>query len=134
VTALDELFAFMRAALDEDERVAREAANNDDSLMPWSVHTEDLGHLVRVRYDNGYSVIHSDGNIDQDEAEHIARWDPARVLAEVEAKRRILDWIDRTAISDQVTWSFVAEAPIRLLAQPYAGQPGWREEWLAEQP
>ena len=83
------------------------------------------------------------------DAMHIARWDPARVLAEVEleradvaAKRRILelhapfgapDWPHQACrtcgdLGDPV------EAPcetVRLLAQPYAGQPGWRAEWAA---
>jgi hypothetical protein len=57
---------------------------------------------------------------------HIARWDPARVLAEVEAKRKILsmyeDYTAERRHLGPVIWA---------LAQPYAGRPGWREEWRA---
>jgi len=58
------------------------------------------------------------------DAMHIARWDPARVLAEVKAKRAILDeWREYPAERrhlNPVIWH---------LAQPYAGRPGWREQW-----
>jgi hypothetical protein len=56
------------------------------------------------------------------EAAHIVRWDPARVLAEVQAKRRILD---------EFSWEAGETRAIMHLAQPYAGQPGWQEEWRA---
>jgi uncharacterized protein DUF6221 len=77
---------------------------------------------------------------------HIARWDPARVLAEVEqerrdieAKRRILDWltrVDEYMDRDDMSWHRLGGAidtddAVRLLAQPYAGRPGFREEWRA---
>jgi hypothetical protein len=64
------------------------------------------------------------------EAQHIARHDPARVLAEVAAKRRILDdcasYVDEEgdAVTDGLSWRVVA-----LLAVPYAGNAGYRPEW-----
>jgi hypothetical protein len=63
--------------------------------------------------------------------------DPARVLAEVEAKRRILDHIGMVVISpgrEALPAEYVAQMELflRTLAQPYAGQDGWREEWRAE--
>lgn len=75
------------------------------------------------------------------DAMHIARHDPARVLADVEqgrqdveARLQVLDWLD-----DLDRWERHADVirmpdtdkARKLLAQPYAGQPGWREEWTA---
>ncbi|MGE5829742.1 MAG: DUF6221 family protein [Micromonosporaceae bacterium] len=90
-----------------------------------------------------------------DNATHIARWHPPRALAEVEAARRILDLhsIQVELISqfpfDPYTgvqlppsynvscrvcgWATIdptsACDTVRLLAAPYADQPGYREEW-----
>lgn len=74
-------------------------------------------------------------------AEHIARFDPQRMLAEVEqgrrdiaAKRAILDEARRYSPElehgDNGEWAF--DMVIRLLAQEFAGQEGWREEWAPQ--
>lgn len=73
---------------------------------------------------------------------HIVRWDPARVLAEVDAKRRILDLADdisgldmsvdldrRVGTRDMVAEPYAGEVLIKLLALPYAGRDGYREDW-----
>lgn len=47
---------------------------------------------------------------------------PARVLAESEAKRRIVEWM--------CAWQAdVRDEGLRLLALPYADHPDYREEW-----
>lgn len=72
----DALVAWLRTQLDEDERVASAVL---EAGGPWySVHVLELKWGL--------------GRVD---AEHIARWDPTRVLREVEAKRRLLDEYDR---------------------------------------
>jgi hypothetical protein len=53
-------------------------------------------------------------------AGHIIRWDPARVLREVAAKREI---VARSAL--------YAYDLLKLLALPYSNRPGFREEWRA---
>lgn len=58
--------------------------------------------------------------------DHIARWDPARVLAEVDAKRRQLDAFDEYGTHD--TWDLI-DTTLRLLAIPYAGHPDYQKEW-----
>ena len=88
----------------------------------------------------------------QDDAEsnlcHIARWDPARVLAECEAKRRIVDAYQDAKhhydeehdvdgapkYSDGAVWAFldkleVWEQALKLIALPYADHPDYRQEW-----
>ncbi|HEY9415006.1 MAG TPA: DUF6221 family protein [Pseudonocardia sp.] len=53
---------------------------------------------------------------------------PARVLAEVDAKRRILDAYDQTEFGDLTRRSALEEA-ITAFAVPYADRPGYRDEW-----
>ncbi len=59
------------------------------------------------------------------QAEHIARWDPARVLAECEAKRRIIEQVR------DVKWGgfAVRDTILELLALPYADHPDYRAWW-----
>ena len=57
---------------------------------------------------------------------------PARVLAEVTAKRAILNYFDRldTHVLDNNCWAQPGTEEARAhLAAPYADQPGYREEW-----
>ena len=74
-----------------------------------------------------------------DSFRHIARHDPARVLAECEAKRRIveevvphLEHVESSAIDGGM---YDEDAPhaqrdlLRLLALPYTDHPDYREEW-----
>jgi len=62
-----------------------------------------------------------------------------RMLAEVAAKRAILDGCEET-LAGEDSWDpmieggsgeefVLAKFVIRQLAQPFAGRPGWREEW-----
>jgi hypothetical protein len=113
VTAVDELIAFLRHQLDEDERVAR-------ALEP------------------AYG-IYPDGHT-QAGSEYLDRFYVDRVLAEVEAKRRIVDeWNRRWDAEDpdydvrrtDDNWGDALTFAVKLLAQPYAGREGWREEWRA---
>ncbi|WP_127933425.1 DUF6221 family protein [Nonomuraea polychroma] len=71
---------------------------------------------------------------------HIARYDPARVLREVEAKRCILDalasdvaqfsgGVEQQKFAERMaTWA-KAYAVLRLLALPYADHPDYQERW-----
>lgn len=69
-------------------------------------------------------MIYSDaGQVSGEVADHIARHDPARVLAECEAKRRIVEWASDG--EGEFHWSTVL-AP---LAAVYADHPDYREEW-----
>jgi hypothetical protein len=63
------------------------------------------------------------GGGDTDDAVHIARHDPARVLAECEAKRRIVEWYGEEP-------GRVGPA-LGMLAAVYADHPEFREEWRA---
>ncbi|MFE9335259.1 DUF6221 family protein [Streptomyces sp. NPDC007063] len=104
---MGDLVAFLRARIDDDETVARKAADDwepDPDASAWMGTEFDV-------------------------TPHVLRHDPARVLAEVEAKRRILRWhLDEECCS--VCLDDVEGCPLfRALAMPYASHPDYREEW-----
>jgi hypothetical protein len=75
-------------------------------------------------------------------AEHIARQNPARVLAEVEAKRKLVAAYESavtaygaaelgTTVSDLMTGSVNSlRYALQLAVLAYADHPGFKEEWL----
>jgi uncharacterized protein DUF6221 len=127
VTDVYELITWLRAQLDHDEQVAVEARDTDHSGV------FDGTGIVVMHAATGTRNVTLISTV----ATHIADWDPARVLAEVDAKRRMLDWltrVDEYMDRDDMSWHRLGGAidtddAVRLLAQPYAGREGWRTEW-----
>jgi hypothetical protein len=118
MTGVTELVEWLRAQLDEDERVAREA----------------LHRQATTRRMIGRRMIEE--TIQPIAAWRTSVWPPARVLAEVDAKRRILDQCAGLADMGFVgsAWtpgdmSELAAQALSLLALPYADRPGYRDEW-----
>ncbi len=101
-----------------DEFVAQPGMScNLATVEEWPVRT---GWLMPRTYAN--DII----EMDSAAAGHIARWDPSRVLREVEAKRRLIDYADQAHEDNPwVGWRQV----IVLLALPYSDRPGYRDEW-----
>lgn len=132
MSSMDDLVRFLRTQLDDDERVAHAAADGDPV---WNIRHPEPGAPSWSRSALlGKSLVSScdPATLTPAEGEHIARWDPARVLAEVEAVRKLLDWLD-----DLDRWESGANVfrmpdtddARKALAQPYADRPGYREEW-----
>lgn len=89
------------------------------------------------------------GKLTMGQARHIARHDPARVLREIDAKRKLVklhgratlragggaQYYDTTTVcrSCEANLQFPDESwpctTLRLLAAPYSDRPGFREEW-----
>lgn len=119
------LTEFLLARVAEDEADARLAVRCHEPGEPW-----------------GWDTVPGDGL-------HIARWDPARVLAECEAKRRIVElhtvdgtvrlrstdekvYVCRTCSLEDEPPSGPMEWPcdtLRALAAVYADHPDYRDEW-----
>lgn len=116
---MDDLVTWLRDCIDEDFEIAQVA--NALSASPWT----STGNAVTCG--EGFRLARAEDG-EPATAEHIARWDPARALAEIEAKRLMLDFLDPTD-APEGEGKYVAERAILLLALPYAGYPGWREEW-----
>jgi hypothetical protein len=152
-----DLAEFLRARLDDVEQVARAA-----TAGPWRVHDTWLnvgGHTATVLSGEGNGTdlrawlpTWSTEPWDEkrnvwNDAEHIALHDPARVLRQVEAGRRIVDEHEHVPAapwgSTEVT-SVGCEtchdqggdvigkgwcATVRALALPFADHPEYRPEW-----
>jgi Family of unknown function (DUF6221) len=149
----DDPVAWLRAQWDarerelaEDERVATAAYPDTWSVEATRHENEFL--IVPDHFPSSAGVARGEAN-----AEHIARWDPARVLrevaverADIDAKRRILDHCATMLRNDRIANSHSnllfdltrdglkglatqAEIVLRLLALPMAGHEGYRSEW-----
>lgn len=130
---MSDLVAWLTKILDEDERWAASGANfhNWSPRNPWQL---DDAVSVRDIAVNGIRV----GTISTDYDEHVTRHDPASVLADIAAKRAIIDeYVARDKDADlmlgpdclrQREWSGLRLA-VQLMATGYAARPGYRDEW-----
>lgn len=169
-----DLVEFLRARLDAEEAKARAALAVRVSVDagPVDVSTGSPSH-VQVEAIERWSAPPVDGAIGEYEAPvrmphgtirvsvtadspsaracaaHIARHDPARVLAEVDAKRRLIDlhphsvWPTRKGPGHLYCGTCHEEdgviggdghhcLTLRLLALPYADHADYREEWRSQ--
>lgn len=153
----ESLVEWLNAQLEADQREALCATfcdpddSTDGDFTEWHVEASDPKWPAGVAVANGTPVVAAGYN---GAYEHIARWDPARVLAEVAAKRRILELhkherakapsrlVRQREASDIgciicADWDGMTAAEgwcdtVRLLALPYAGRDGYRDEWRPE--
>lgn len=122
---MNDLATWLRAQLDEDERVAR-LAIEQAGATEWASSAEGTVYDPNSG-GNGYLATGPWGTSLDYLGLHIAHWDPARVLAEVDAKRQRLDWIE-SELGDDSTNETV-QWLTQLEALPYADRPGYRPEW-----
>jgi hypothetical protein len=118
------LAAFVLARIADDEATARAA-----------VRTTEAGDVPGWYWSNAGDAVFLDETdvpvacgpwkqaMHQPTAQHIVRWDPARVMAECEAKRRAVQTL-ASRLDDEPE-----EHLLRLLAMPYADHPAYRPEW-----
>jgi hypothetical protein len=141
------LVEFLTACLVEDEQAARRSAPG-----PWNYDPRKQWHLPPPAFGvpspgeeyvsgptTGVCIAATGPANDPPSmftAAHIARWDPARVLAEVKAKRFVIETLRSYEPDDE--WdtepdmgkrSNNAAGAVRRLAQQFAGRPGWDEAW-----
>ena len=120
---MDDLADFLQARLDEDEWVALAVGTGPNSPEKWTASQYREG--VRPwRIDGQCSLVVE--AVCGPDAAHVVRHDPARVLREVEAKRRIVDryaWLREHGDTGGAAWV------LPLLAAPYAAHPDYRPEW-----
>jgi hypothetical protein len=154
------LIEFLEARLAEDEQIATAAGSTGSGdPAPWRVdcrcpdRIRHAGDCYERRIEGGNITIYDEGGHDEDQARHIARHDPIRVLADVAAKRKLLgahradkhgrckacaQWTTDTTDDghklDHVAYRGV-ETPCltrRLLALPFATHPDYDESWAPE--
>jgi hypothetical protein len=137
---VDDLLAFLRARLDEDEAAARAAPPG-----PWRIKYGTPHAPLHPGYRPGALLDARDMELVSDkygevgpQHEHFARHDPSRVLRDVEAKRRILDTYEEARELAREDSSLGAEMLSRSeglwyvvhdLASVSSDHPDYREEW-----
>lgn len=139
----DPLAAFLLARIAEDEDAARTAGQYGPSWSWQQGYGEmcndpecEFGELITDGAEDSPTVIMSVHAYDVHEgwqgAAHIARFDPARVLAECAAKRAIIaqaqpeHWLDDHAYGGYMEAIDVA---LYAMAAVYADHPEYRKEW-----
>ena len=135
---MSSLVDFLRARLVEDERIAlphcAEGRRRIEGAGRW--RCDDMGGTVRESLinplDGGYEVV-AQADLHMT-AEHIARHDPARVLAEVAAKRAILDLHAEPGhlpcdAHNPITLDNEHCETVLLLAAPHADHPDFDPSW-----
>jgi hypothetical protein len=124
---------FLEARIAEDEAGARSALDGifDDGV--WTTAEDWGGGNCRV-HGKGI-IIYDEGGHDEEQAAHIARWDPARVLAECAAKRAVISNVGPYSC-DQAHPQFDVYHPdghlspvLRALAAVYSDHPDYDKDW-----
>lgn len=132
----ENLVTWLLKQIAEDESQARAAC-----LKGHRSWHNDIGPLgdYDVTDDANRQIVGELVNM-SNQAEHIARWDPNRVLAECDTKRRIIEphtperpyaaTVDLCAEcggeNGRVAWPC---RDLLILALPYSDRPDYREEW-----
>ena len=128
---MTDIVAFLKARLDEDEHAAQLVR------QPYRLYVSAEGRLSEPRMDeDGNYVQWAEG--EDRMPNHITNWglvfDPARVLREVEAKRRTVGRYERlaaemytSAMDEDRAWTLL---PALIdLASVYDGHPDYDESW-----
>lgn len=131
---MDELARWLGEQLDEDGRIARAAAA--ESEEHWSPGDKNVSDSVNSAEYGSPVVIGPYEYLDWAIREHIAEWDPARALREIDSKRQLLT-LHRPYVAEPgqaclgcaggIEWETCPV--VRLLALPYADRPGYQDEW-----
>lgn len=136
---MDELIAFLNARITDDERIAAAASN-----APWQIQTDGDWSILRDADGDRIVSSYDDADFLPADADHIARHDPARVLADIAAKRAIVRMAENAQYAvnagslsswnrgqDSGALSVLTDA-IRLLAMPYANHPDFHPDFKPE--
>ncbi|GII84582.1 hypothetical protein Ssi03_25720 [Sphaerisporangium siamense] len=107
-----ELVDFLKARLDEDEQTALDWQRHKQAL------TEQYTADPKRQHVRPFRTRVTDAQVA--EYAHASRFDPARVLREVEAKRRILALHKECDARCYI---------VQVLAVPYDDHPDYRAEW-----
>lgn len=144
---MSDLVEFLRARLDEDESTAEaarrqvaERACPPPQVDEWAARAGHWGVVPWLYSGRAEADLAQWGRVEIATLanDHVARHDPARVLAEVEAKRALL--VLHARLDDQ-PFCATCDAPsgipgpsqgcgtLSLLALPYADHPDYDERW-----
>ena len=127
---------FLEARIAEDEAIAQGA-----TAGPWTTMTEETSDGDNIYYtvEHGTEQLCDMALTSRQgwhDAEHIARHDPSRVLAECAAKRAIIELADHALATEierrdasALGAGLMHSDVICRLAAVYASHPDYRQEW-----
>lgn len=144
----EELITWLRRELDYEESMAELIPGNGYLPAQWTSHRVPEGEWAEIRQHERWDGMSADDEEvvtaglmvwGRNEDEHVTHWCPARVVAEVAAKRAILDrcehWITAQPIGEyDAIAAFAATRDqmifvLRHLASACASRPGYQERW-----
>jgi hypothetical protein len=136
---VEDLVRWLSTQLDAEEAAARAARQDGGDCWELIAHErgdgaiyDDMGNPV-LEYDtdpeSGLPTRHDLNPLGARQAAFIARHDPARVLREIDAKRRMLIRCEEEMLSGIPRLVHFAKQTVREMALPYADRPGYKEDW-----
>lgn len=140
----DSLIRFLRERYADEEQMARAAVNlgwnSEPGTGSWASdngHVWDaqaLGPPDAVLEELGITepratVVSDEGVPTTEQAAHIAYWDPARVLADIDSKRKILEEVATMLGGDPWQEGAHGLEILSLLVRPYTQHPAFQPEW-----
>jgi len=120
---------FLLARIAEDEAAARAVQPLGYSIDMGGRRNDERWYVARLRFSGADGAARAEQ--DEEASQLFARHDPARVLAECEAKRRIVEGAPRAWDNDLENHHLLPAGQVILehLAAVYADHPDYREEW-----
>lgn len=124
---MTELADFLAARLDEVAEIARRASDGSGrgrwQSLEGQVQAVDGGDIAVA----GFAAFDDHRPLLPEHADHIALHDPETVLAECDARRKVVDEFRRTdSDTDRFAGLFYA---LQCLALPFAAHAEYRAEW-----
>lgn len=121
---MDDLAVWLGAQFDADERIARGADPG-----PWK--SDSLGRhdqaAIKLGTPTSTSLIQFDGSRAAANGAHVAAHDPARVLREIDAKRRTLIRCEEAMASGMPVLVHFARQTLREMALGFSDRPGYEQ-------
>jgi hypothetical protein len=126
------LVEFIRARL--DERAAQAVAAQQRHPSPWRLRSHESDYWMVTDSGAGEVVIYDEGVPSQEAAAFIVANDPTHVLADVAAKRALIEEIEGLETQIDNEWGSGrgfpdGETALRFLAAPFAGHPDFHPSW-----
>jgi hypothetical protein len=125
VSGVDELVRWLGDQLDEDERIARAAA--EETEAKWDSGNRYLSDSVDEASTGAPVVIGTHEYLDWSVRQFIAAHDPARVLREIDSTRQMLVRCEEAMMAASTMLVHFAKQTVREMALPYADREGYEE-------
>jgi hypothetical protein len=134
---MSDLAEFLLARISEDEEAAQNAGGTGERWRSGATPSTGGWYDWFAPGDRPQAWVKRGNAHDKDTVDHVVRHDPARVLAESDARRRVVNMCE--AVGPDLAHVEVSSAPadreelaggtLRALAVAYAGHPDYRPEW-----